>query len=279
MIRLLKQPDKEMVLEYLERNEIETSFLYANVIEFGIDNDQKIRRCADYYGFFDGEILKGILPFYNLGSCIPHFETTDAVPLFAQVMRERNFEFLLGMYKIIKPLYEEIKAYKEVHTYDESSYFINKSLKPFVLDGVSFITAKGIVNDNIVDFVLESRVKGFNQAVTRDDVKKSLLQRGEEEAYIFLEKDSRIIAQACVQTYTDKINQIGSVYTTEAERGKGYCKAIVSELCKIIINRGKLPTLSVKNRNLPAVKAYSALGFEHYDDYLIVRYKYEKQEE
>jgi hypothetical protein len=279
MIRILTQADKEMILEYLNRNEIETSFLYSNVIEFGVDNDQSIRRCADYYGFFAGDVLKGILPFYNLGSCIPHFEATDAVPLFAEIMRERNFEFLLGVRKVIKPLYEEIKAYKEIHSYDESSYFINKGLKPFILDGVNFIIAKGIASDSTVDFVLESRVKGFNQTVSREDIKKSLLQRGEEEEYIFLEKDNRIIAQACVQTYTPKINQIGAVYTTGGERGKGYCKAIVSELCRIIIDRGKLPTLTVKNLNLPAVKAYTALGFEHYDDYLIVRYKYEKSEE
>jgi predicted GNAT family N-acyltransferase len=279
MIRILTQADKEVILEYLKRNEIETSFLYANVIEFGVDNDQNIRRCADYYGFFEGEALKGILPFYNLGSCIPHFETVEAVSEFAELMKERSFEFLLGMERVIKPLYQEIKANKEILNYDESSYFINRSFKPFILNGVNFKIAKGAVGDNIVDFVVESRIKGFNQTVTREDVKKSLLQRGEEEEFIFLEKDDRIIAQACIQTYTDKINQIGAVYTTESERGNGYCKAIVSELCKIIISRGKLPTLSVKKKNSPAVKAYTALGFEHYDDYLIIKYQYEKQGE
>lgn len=273
MIRILTQADKEVILEYLKRNEIETSFLYANVIEFGVDNDRNIRRCADYYGFFDGELLKGILPFYNLGSCIPHFETVDAVPLFAEVMRERNFEFLLGMQSVIKPLYEEIKAYKEIYTYDESSYFINKNFKPYRLDGVNYIIANGTASDRVVDFVLEARVKGFNQTAEREDLRKSIIQRGEEEKFIFLEKDSRIIAQACIQAYTSTINQIGAVYTTEEERGKGYCKAIVSELCRRAIDKGKMPTLSVKKKNLPAVKAYTALGFEHYDDYLIIRYK------
>lgn len=271
MIRLLTQADKEIILEYLGRNEIETSFLYANVIEFGVDNDLSKRRCADYYGYFDDEILRGILPFYNLGSCIPHFEVDGAIPLFAAVMKERKFEFFMGMYKVIKPLYEEIKEYKETQAYDESSYFINRSLKPFILDGVNFI--KSNEDDNVVDFVIEARVKGFNQTVVREDIEKSLIQRGEEEEFIFLKKDGRIIAQACVQTYTPKINQIGAVYTTEQERGKGYCKVVVSEMCRRIIHKGKLPTLTVKNMNLPAVKAYTALGFEHYDDYLIVKFK------
>lgn len=273
MIRLLTQADKKMILEYLERNELETSFLYANVIEFGVDNMRDIRRCADYYGFFYGEALKGILPFYNLGSCIPHYEVDDAVPLFAGLMKKRNFEFLLGMYKVIKPLYEEVKDYKEIQAYNESSYFINRNFKPFILDGVKFIDANRVSSEDVVDFIAEARTNGFKQVTTREDIRKSLIQRGEEEEFIIAEKDGRMVAEACVQTYTPKINQIGSVYTTDLERGKGYCKAIVSEMCRRIIAKDKVPTLSVKKDNIPAVKAYTALGFEHYDDYLIVRFK------
>lgn len=144
MIRLLTQTDKQVILEYHERNEIETSFLYANVIEFGVDNRKDIRRCADYYGFFDGGMLKGILPFYNLGSCVPHYEVNDAVPVFAGLMKERNFEFLLGMYRVIKPLHEEVKRYRETAAYDESDYFINRNFTPFILDGINFINAKEV---------------------------------------------------------------------------------------------------------------------------------------
>jgi GNAT superfamily N-acetyltransferase len=273
MVRLLTQADKEVVLEYLGRNEIETSFLYGNIIEFGVDNDKNIRRCADYYGFFMEGELKGILPFYNLGSCIPHYESEEAILPFAELMKERSFEFLLGMKKIIEPLFKEIKDYKEVLSCDESSYFVNNNFKPFVLEDVRFIKADGETSDKVIDFIVESRIKGFYQDITKEEVIKTLTQRGEEEDYIVAEKDGIIVAQACVQTYTRKINQIGSVYTTEKERGKGYCKAIVSELCRRIIERGKLPTLSVKKNNTPAVRAYNALGFEHYDDYLIARFE------
>ena len=273
MIRLLTQDDKKIILEYLQRNEIETSFLYANIIEFGVDNIQDIRRCADYYGFFNGKVLKGILPFYNLGSCIPHYEDAAAVPLFAEIMKDRKFEFLLGMENVIKPLYEEIKSYKEINGYDESSYFTNRNFKPFILGGVDFINADGISNEDVVDFILDGRINGFNQFSTREDIRKTLIQRGEEEEFIIAEKDGKMVAQACVQTYTPQINQIGGVYTIKDERGKGYCKAIVSEMCSRIIAKNKVPTLSVKKNNIPAVKAYTALGFQHYDDYLIIRFK------
>jgi uncharacterized protein len=273
MIRLLTDTDKKIILEYLDRNEIETSFLYANVMEFGVDNRKDIRRCADYYGFFHGEALKGILPFYNLGSCIPHYEVEEAVPLFAGLMKEKNFEFLIGMHKVIKPLYEAVKDYKEIQSYDESSYFINKNFISFTSDGVNFINANKASSEEAVDFIMEARVYGFKQTATREDIKKSLIQRGEEEEYIIAEKDGKMVAQACVQTYTPKIHQIGGVYTAEKERGKGYCKTVVSEICRRIIAKGKVPTLSVRKNNIPALKAYTALGFENYDDYLMVRFK------
>ncbi|SHI80146.1 GNAT family N-acetyltransferase [Lutispora thermophila] len=271
MIKLLTQSDKEKVMSYIGRNEIETSFLYANVVEFGIDNNPDIRRCGDYYGFFEGEELRGILPFYNLGSCIPHYESHKAVPYFAEIMKKRDFQFLLGMKKVVKPLYEEIKDCRKVLEFDESSYFINKNFKPFTLGGVSFIDAAGSTDDKIVDFVLDGRIKGFNQEATREDILKTLSQRAKEEDFIIAQKDGKLVAQAGIQTYTPKVNQIGSVYTPEEERCKGYAKAVVSEICERITGRGKMPTLMVKKDNIPAVKAYNALGFEHYDDYLIIR--------
>jgi predicted GNAT family acetyltransferase len=44
-------------------------------------------------------------------------------------------------------------------------------------------------------------------------------------------------------------------------------------MCRRIIEKGKLPTLSVKKNNTPALRAYTSIGFENYDDYLIVRFK------
>ena len=80
------------------------------------------------------------------------------------------------MRKLVKPLYEEIKNYKKIGEYSESSYFINRNFKPFKLEGVSFIDAVGATEDKIVDFVLEGRIKGFNQATSREDIKNHYLK-------------------------------------------------------------------------------------------------------
>lgn len=273
MIRILNENDRSAVLDYLERNHIECTFLIGNVQQFGIDNNKDIRRCADYYGYFKGNDLTGILPFYNLGSCIPHFESKEAVPEFAELMKANNFTFLLGMKKLIKPLYDAVSPYKTTLSYSEDSYFVNNNFKPFVLPGVEVKNPSELETDSMLAFMLEARLKGFGEESTKEEQLKTLGERSPEEDFIFELINGKIVAQACIQTYTSKINQIGGVYTSSAERGKGYCKAVVSELCRRILKRGKTPTLMVRNNNTPAVRAYTSLGFGFYDDYLIVSFK------
>lgn len=273
MIRLLNNDDKKMVMEYLERNHIETTFLTGNVISFGLENNKNLRRGADYFGYFDDKELKGILPFYNLGSCIPHYESKEAIPIFADIMKDRTFSYLLGMKHIIKPLYEEIKGTKELDEYSEDAYYINNNFNPFNLEDIQIVDGKELSLDELEKFMKEAYTDGFRSAITREDIEKMFNERSTDEDFLFLLKDGEIKAQANVQTYTSKINQVGAVFTLRGERGKGYCKTVVSEVCRRIIQRGKTPTLMVRKNNIPAVKAYEALGFRYYCDYLLIDFK------
>lgn len=270
MIRLLNNDDKQAVLDYICKNDIETSFLYANVISFGLENDREKRRCAYYYGFFNETGLRGILPFYNLGSCIPHYESEQAIPLFAQIMKERKFEYLLGMARIVRPLYQSIRDFKKIKVCNESCYFINKSLRPYKAEGVEFREAsEASRDDSLLDFLMRVRNIGFHENVSREDELRRLSSDPEEDAVVAV-ANGIPVAFANIQTYTKSLSQIGSVYTEEAERGKGYCKTVVSEVCRRIEARGKMPALFARKNNVPALKAYTAIGFEPFDDYLFV---------
>jgi len=274
MIRLLKQSDKQIILKYLNENGIETIFLYHDIVKFGVENKMNIDQCADYFGFFDEGVLKGILPFYNNGSCIPYYMDSDAVPLFIELMKERNFKSLTGMGKVIRHLHEELKPYKNIKEYRENYYFINRSFKPFILDGINFSNANAASSNEVIDFILgDAIIDEADRFAKRDEIRKSLAERKTEEEYIFAEKDGRLLSQACILLCTPQYSHISGVYTAETERGKGYAKAVVSELCRRVTARGKIPTLSVRKGNTPAVKAYTALGFEPYDDYLIIKYE------
>ncbi|MDO6354636.1 GNAT family N-acetyltransferase [Caloramator sp. CAR-1] len=271
MIRKLFEIDRKIVEEYLKRNHIETTFLIGNIKYFGIENNKELRRCGDYYGYFEKSELKGILPFYNLGSCIPHYESEGAIPYFVELMKDREFKYLLGMRRVIEPLYKNLKDVKSIGNISDDAYYINKNLIEFQCKDIEIKNYYELDLDLAAEFLVEASQIGFGRDdASVEEAKKTLVQRPVEEDYLFAIKDGKMVATACIQATTDEISQIGGVYTTPKERGKGYCKAVVSELCRIIIERGKIPTLMVRKNNTSAVKAYEALGFEFYDDYMII---------
>jgi hypothetical protein len=195
MIRLLNEKDKQIILEYLCRNEIETSFLYANIIEFGVENRKEIRRCADYFGFFKEGNLAGILPFYNLGSCIPHYEAEEAVPLFVHLMKEKSFECLMGMDRVIKPIYQEISGVKNIAGCSESSYLINKNFNSYDISDLEFLDPEQRTDDKkIIDFIIQVRSKGFHETVNAEDITKSLSSASPEEDNVIAVKDGKMVA-------------------------------------------------------------------------------------
>jgi GNAT superfamily N-acetyltransferase len=267
----LNEQDGPIVFEYLQRNEEETDFIIGSVLKCGITNRSNILRCGDYFGYFEGNALKGVIAFYNLGNCIPHYESLGAVPYFYQLMIMRRYSMLSGADRIIRPLFEAIRRYKHLREFEECSYFVNSNFKSFKLEGVEFIDVPKDNNEKILSFVRKAFLQGFGAERSIEGTRLLLSQRGEEEDFIILSRDNKLLAQACIQTCTKNTNQIGAVYTLEEERGKGYAKALVSELCKRIMDRGKLPTLIVNKRNAPALNAYKALGFEHHYDCLIVK--------
>ncbi|SFL84790.1 GNAT family N-acetyltransferase [Pelosinus propionicus] len=273
MILLLSEKNRDEVIQYLRQERFASAFILGNVLEFGLDNCKDQRRCGDYYGYFLKGRLVGILPFYNMGSCIPLFHEEEAIEPFAQIMTQRSLEALIGMKRFVQPLYEIISGEKNTLAYQDSSYFVNESLKPFQLEGSSVAEANELEHHRVVTFVKDAYWHGFHQQYSLEEVEAFVEQRGIEEELLFFMAKDKMVAQAYIQACTDKINQIGGVYTVEEERGKGYCKALVSKLCHNIIKRGKTPTLIVRKNNFSAVRAYTSLGFSYFDDYLLIKFQ------
>jgi len=254
------------------RNEEEAAFLIGNAEHAGIMNRSGILRCGDYFGYFRGHALEGVIAFYNMGNCFPHYESFEAVPYFSQLMLMKRFTMLLGAERIIRPLFDIIKYSKCIKGVEECGYYINHELVPFKLEDSEFVDVSKDSSMETLSFVRDAYLLGFDAERTLESTSLLLSQKGEEEEFILLRMDGKLVAQACIQAVTLNTNQIGAVYTLEEERGKGYGKAVVSELCERIRGRGKLPTLIVNKQNSPALSAYKALGFEERGDYMMIRF-------
>lgn len=67
--------------------------------------------------------------------------------------------------------------------------------------------------------------------------------------------------------------QIGGVYTVESFRGRGLATAIVQQMALFAMDMNRQAVLFVKEKNVPAVRAYSRAGFVVTGRYRIVYYR------
>lgn len=274
MMRLLTSYDIPEVEVYLERNHMETVFFSGNLARCGIENDGVNRRAGDYYGYFSESGLQGIAAFYNLGNVVAHFENAAAVEHFAEIMRQRRFEFFVGLKKMVEPLSLALQPHKEILGCEESYFYVNQALQPYSLDCMHRIAdVEDLEQETALSFVVEAYRQGFQRRFNREMAVKLIKERGPAEDFVFLLINDEPVAQALIQVVTGRIAQIGGVYTREEYRGRGYCKALVAELCRRIFTAGRIPTLLVRQNNFPALKAYQALGFTYYDEYLIAKFR------
>lgn len=67
--------------------------------------------------------------------------------------------------------------------------------------------------------------------------------------------------------------QIGGVYTVEKYRGRGFATALVQQMAFLAQDMNRNAVLFVKEKNIPAIRAYNKAGFVVTGRYRIVYYK------
>lgn len=272
MIKLLTHTDLPAALAYMNRHYLETALLIENVLACGLENRREDSRSGDYFGCFEGRELTGIAAFYNAASCIPHYERQSAAQELSILMLKRNFRTMLGLQKIVKPLLPILQGRKPIRHLTESEYLVNHNFRPYEISGAGFQTVSQLGAEKAADFIARAYGDMAHDGKSRYGIQKQLQDPAATEEFLFLLIDGDIKAQAYIKPSTAKVAQIGAVYTLDAERGRGYCKAITSELCARIIRLGKTPALTVRQDNLPAKRAYERIGFSCYDRYLLIKF-------
>jgi len=270
--KLLKNRDAYIVMNYLEKNHIENTFMIGNIEKHGLENNMVLKRSGDYYGYFYRGELKGIFSFTNMGSFICHYEEDRILNkiVLLKAVKKYKPKYMFGMKKIIAPLWKKLEKTFEWYSYDDCDYMIlNKEKFCNFSTNREIIEAKDFDFSKSIDFLIEVE-KAFNRKPkTVNELKNSVYERIGEEEYLYLLDKDEVVSQAVIKTTTSKVNQIEGVYTLPKHRGNGYAKGIVSKLCKNILDKEKIPALIVSKKNDAAKKVYKDIGFEYYDDYIM----------
>lgn len=270
--KLLKNRDINIVIKYLEKNHFENTFIMGNIEKHGIENNMLLKRSGDYYGYFSEGELRGVFSFTNMGSFICHYEDDRILNkiVLLKAVKKYKPKYLFGVKKIVKPLWQKLERIFKWYSYDDCDYMIlsEENFQDFSIDN-GIVKAKDFDFSKSIDFLIEVEKAFKRKPKTVNQLKNSVYERIGEEEYLYLLHNGEVVCQAVIKTTTSRINQIEGVYTLPKYRGNGYAKAIVSELSRNIISRGKIPALIVSKSNESAKKVYKSIGFKYYDDYIM----------
>lgn len=97
-----------------------------------------------------------------------------------------------------------------------------------------------------------------------------MLRQGLRDDLVFhAERDGRPLAKAGTNARGWDVDQIGGVFTTPAERGRGLARLCMAALLDAIFAEKPVASLFVKTANAPAIALYERLGFSTVGGYAI----------
>lgn len=84
--------------------------------------------------------------------------------------------------------------------------------------------------------------------------------------FVGIKDGARLIAMAGQRMKLPGLEEVSAVCTHPDYQGRGYARALVFELAKMIHERGNVPFLTVKTDNTPGIRSYESIGFKHRRD-------------
>lgn len=115
-----------------------------------------------------------------------------------------------------------------------------------------------LLSQYYVDFCMDA----LGEAPLLDDAKKRLMGHIEKKVLYVLRVDDVIVSMCASARKLENGCSINAVYTKKEYRGKGYCKSMMAQLCKLLLKDGnQYICLYVDCSNPMSNAAYETVGF------------------
>jgi uncharacterized protein len=267
-------PDDELVLRRFLHQRIEHSmFLLSNLREAGLE-DHEHRRSGSYVGAFEGDELVGVACHYRMGNVIVN-APQHAVEVARAAVRASG----LAIAAVVgpEPQVEAIASALGLPVgaaakFDEAEGLYRLALADLRVPSdlregrvCGRMLAQGDL-DRVTQWMVRYRVETLGEvenAGLGDQVRAGLeasLGRGNEWV---LERDGELLAHTGFNAQLPEAVQVGGVWTPHSLRGRGYARcAVASHLLAAREAGATMAVLFTGDANVPARRAYAALGFE-----------------
>ncbi len=276
MRRLLTRNDTGRLTAFLMREEKANTFLLGNLLYFGVEDDRRYFRCGDYWGYFNGQELVGVVAFFNNSQCMVYFTDDTVAQAMADQILDSPVRLVLGGDRCVRKLAPFIRN-RPGHIVVRNQIFMEQGdfLPSRVLyEGYEFDDARRLLNNRgVQDFIVRCMRDGFGFNITRSTAKRLLKEKTVYEPYLLMKADGRYVAQAHIQARTPLYCQIGGVCTLPEDRRHGYARAVVTRLMGMIPgDGGRRACLIVNDDNDSARSLYASLGFRESGRLILIDY-------
>lgn len=132
---------------------------------------------------------------------------------------------------------------------------------------VSTLPEKLIIDDaqEIAD-LLRLACPDFWSVITAEDIQAMFSGR----LWFGIKSEGKLVSLGTA-TATSKVSHVNWIATQEQYRNRGYAKSILSALLKEMMKTSSTAIIYVLNNNVPAMRAYSKVGFKQYKQYVYLK--------
>lgn len=264
MIKRIGWLNRHIADDYLEKHEMMLGPLYGNLEAHGWMYQSGALRSGKFWGLLDeNKAMKGIMARFNDGNCMIHAAEEADILEFVPELWNMRFH-TLWMLGCSRKIAERMNKELELDARIIEQYMMLQ--EELVQGDVGRLQIQDISTDpydpEYIDAACRILEACFHYKPAAHVLSQRMAERMPEEIYLLGSTQGRWVGQAHIQAWTPEYGHIGGVATLPQYGGRGIARALTGELCRYIHQEGKLPTLTVRKDNTPALKVYRNLGFE-----------------
>ena len=261
MIRRLDPDDRELLVDYLERDRRNNLFLLANLAQLGLGHADLRYFCA-----YDAEgVWAGVLMLFRTTACV-FWHDRRVLPSFKDILQRERATGLSGQKHQVDPLLNLLPDDTEIERIDATYVTIGKKdLRPWSDRGERLATLDDI--ELLADLYAQNLLFGQLDRDKHRARVESVLKSG---GFITLvERDGLAVSAARTSAVGYGMSMIGGVLTLPAYRRRGFAQACVGLLSRALLDLGIEPCLTYTPADPAATGTYLGLGYQAIDEWIV----------
>jgi predicted GNAT family acetyltransferase len=276
-------PEDRATLEAFLLEHADTSlFLRSNLRAGGIVDEGKPLQ-ATYAGAFDGGTLVAVAAHcWNENMLLQAPRCVDEVVRAAVTLSGRTVRGVVGPWAQVCAVRRALGKEDTPATFESEDQLYALALadlvRPRVLDEPD-VHCRATRDDDI-DLLVRWRVAYAIETLharpgdsMHDDARADMERHHAAGDAFLLERSGRPISVSTFNARLPDVVQIGGVFTPPELRGRGHARAVVAGSLIAVADSGVQRAVLFTGRdNLPAQRAYAAIGFRRIGDYGLVRF-------